>query len=176
MTNKDKGFRDGQKEKLIKEIQKDLTEEEVSRIKEQREFNEIKDPNSWTWKVAVHLDRLKRQLREINLALDKKLINIEELYNQILRHKAELKSGQIVTKIGDNNLTMTEAELSSYIKKLQWTKHKEVRSVIDFFPDIRGLVGHKDLIGEVIITEKEFDEIAEKTQKRLQEVGSNLFE
>jgi len=164
------GFRNKMKEKLLRE---GLTSAEISRIEEQRKFNELK-PKTFSWMIAVHLDSIRRMFREKDNLLSKRLWNIENLNNNIKRCLDEIKSGNISTEVSPG-LKMNVTELKTHIKYQEWLIIGEVRSIPEILAEIRAIVGHKDVLNTVVMSEEQFDKYVENIQVKLREQGYDLF-
>jgi len=175
MTSHD-GFRtDKTKEDAIEGLRKSLTKEELERIKEQRAFNDIK-PDTYTYKIALHLDALKQDLRTKQMQVYKRVWNVENIDNSIKNCKTQLETGNITETLPDSDTLMTKRELETYIKHQEWLKLGEVRAIPKDLAGVRALVGHKDLIGNLIFTEGEFDRYFEKIENELQYLDHSMFD
>jgi len=170
----DKGFRDGQKEKLMKEIQKTMTPAEAARIKEQREFDSIEE-GTFSYELALHLDQLRQAMRDEQGQIDKMLHNISLLNNSIARCEDEIRTGDIKQKL-DNDLVMNKKELLTHIAHEKWLKLNEVRAIARAVQKIRGYVGHKDVGGKMIMTKEQYADYVVDVRKGLEERGHDIFD
>ncbi len=173
----DKGFRPGKKEEIKAKIEETMTysPEEIERIKEVRKYDKIK-PGTYTEKIAVFLDSLRSQFREIDNLIAKRLWNIEDIAANVERNKEEISSGNITLRLADREAFMTVPELKNYVQNQKWIQVGEVRSIPAQLASLRAIVGHKDVKGNEIISEKEFDEYVDKVQARLEVLGYKLFD
>lgn len=153
---------------------KSLTREEIKTIKDARVFNELK-PNSTSWKIAVMCDVIRSNARQIISTIEKRLINIDDLSNQINRLHVQISTGQITEEIKPG-LKMSESELKSFIQTNNWTRTGEVNAIPKALADLRALVGSPDVTGRIVLDEKSFDLRVEDIEKRLKSRGYDLFE
>lgn len=178
-----KGMRDGvDKEKLLKEAKanaelvdfvKSITKEEVERLVESRKFDNI-EPGTLTYKIALYLDSLRRDLREKKMTIYKRLWNIRNVNNTSLRLNEQLKSGKI-TEILKDGVTMNAFEVTTELKHQEWLAVGEAEVIPQTLAEIRGLVGHFDVVKQVIMTEEQFDEYAGGILKELKELGYEVL-
>lgn len=165
-----KGFRPGvTKEKLMKE----LTDDDWKRIDEMKTFHGLTE-GTMGYKIALHLDQLRRQLRKSKLLIEKRFINIDQLKNTIDNIKKQLLSKEITEKNEDGTI-MTESEAKNKVDHCKFIIKGEIDSIALELAEIRGIVDHKDIKGDIVFSETEFEKFATKCHEDLRARGYDLF-
>jgi len=176
MEKQDKGFRNEKiKENMIEKLRANLTTEELQRIEAQRKFNDI-EKDTHTYKIALHLDALRIQLRDEKQIIYKRLWNIENINNVEARCLKQIEDGDIYETLPDSNVVMNENEVKTYMKHQEWLRLGEVRAIAPSLAKIRSIVGHKDYVGQDILTEEEFNAYVEETMQKLEALGHSLYD
>ncbi len=167
------GFRKDNKEAMLKRMKSSLTVEEAERLEETREHGQLV-PGSWAYKIALRLDNVQQTVFKYKLDIEKTLWSIKNTSNAITRAKAQLDSGLITEKLKDD-LVMNIDELRAHIEYMKWTQAVEVNQIPRVLGEIRMLTGHKNLIGEVIMTNEQFEQYVEDTIVKLKMLGFDLI-
>lgn len=170
---KNKGFRDGQKEKLKEEFYKSLSKEEIARIEEQRKFESVKE-GTLTFDLALHMDQLRMSLRENKCEIEKMIWNISNMRIHIRKCEDQLTLGNITEMLTDKQ-TMNEAELKNHIVHQKWLIRKELQSIAKTLLDIRSVVGHTDIKKSVVFSDAQFENYAREVMLKLKELGFDIF-
>lgn len=151
---------------------KSLTTEEMQRIKEVREFNEIK-PGTNTYKIAIMCDSLRQQMRIKKAEIQKRLWTIDSVTNNVERLKIQLMTG--ITEMVKDGLVMNKSEVESLIKHNEWLRDGEFNAMYHLLASIRSLVEHKDVSGRIIMTMPQYDKYVEEVNIYLKKYGYDLF-
>ncbi len=158
----------------IKELEKlNFSNAEVARIKEQRKFDDIK-PNTFTYDLALHLDALRRNYRTQTRQISEILLSIESILNNVVRCREELESEHITTELKDG-VKMSKSEMMTHIRHQLWVCLGQAQSIAPILAEIRALVGHKDLAGNLILTEEQYMQYVIEIRNRMKELGYDLF-
>lgn len=152
---------------------KSLTKEEINRVKEVREFETI-EPHTPTWKIALLCDTIRKNIRKKKSDIHKRMINIQDLTDVINRLKVQLASGLITEEV-KTGMKMNEDELKSLIQHHDWTRTGEVNDIPKMLGELRVLVGHKDVLGKVILSQEAFDQLVTDYEMDLKSKGYDLF-
>jgi hypothetical protein len=165
---------DGRKAKALEELRSTLTHDEISRIDEQRKFDEI-TPGTPTYRMALHNDGLRAQARMCKSIIEKQRWNIRQLQQANDRLKKQILSGNITEEVRDG-VTMTPAEVETLIWKNNWNINSEVLSIPMTLAELRGIVGHMDVARRIVMTQEQFDAYVAEIESHVKEAGFNLFE
>lgn len=152
---------------------KSLTKEEMIRIKQVREYNEIK-VGTPTYKIAILCDAIRSQIRMLRAKITKRLYSIDNLTNNIARLETQLETGKI-TEILKSNMIMNSFEIKSLIQHNEWLRQGEVDAIPMALADLRALVGHKDVARNIIMDQDVFDKLVLDIEQRLKIKGYNMF-
>lgn len=150
-----------------------LTKEEIQRIRDTREFDEVK-PGTPTYKIAVLCDSLRQSMRRTLFTIDKRVWSIDDLQNSIRRLEIQLVTHNI-TETMKNGIVMNESELKSLIQHNKWLKDGEFFALYQLLAELRGVVGHKDVARNVIMTIEQFDAYVLELSEKLKAYGYSLF-
>lgn len=165
-----KGFREGMSKE---QLAKSMTDADWERVREAKEFGTIK-ANTLSWKIALANDQIFLKKKQIEALIFKRLWNIENIRNQLDNFKKQLFSGQIKETQKDGQV-LTDTELKTMIKHTEWLQKGEADSVAQILGELRGIVGHTDIAGNIVITEDQFDKYVLETEKELKNYGFKLF-
>ena len=171
--NKEQMIKDAKENSDLVEFIKSLTKEEMLRIKQIREFSDIK-PNTITYNIAVLCDQLRQNVRRLKLDIGKRLWNIDDLTNAITRLNTQLLSGVIVETM-KNGVVMNENELKSLIKQHEWLRDGEFFALYPRIAELRSNVGHVDVSKRVIMELDAFDKYVEEIAEYVKKYGYDLF-
>jgi hypothetical protein len=172
---KDNGFREGKKQETLEKIRASLTEEELHRLDEMKKLDSVK-PGSISYKLAVHEDQLRVNLKKEKFNIKKIMWNIRNAKDQIERARFQLSSGDITETIGNSGIIMNQDELTTHIKYMEWTQLGEIQGITPILLRIRGIVGHIDVERKVIMEEKEFDKYVQEIEAEVKELGFDIFQ
>jgi len=164
---------DGRKEKAMEDIRSTLSKEELERIRQTREFNELR-PGTLSYKVALFNDQLRQNRISEETRITQRLLTMRTLQDHVSRMKFQLKDGIITEELKDK-VTMTVEELTTQLRREQWLIEGEAVAIIRSLAELRSVVEHKDLAGNIIMFMEEFDNYAEKTIEEIKSHGINLF-
>jgi len=134
---------------------KSLTKEEIQRVRDTRDYDEIK-PHTPAWRVALYNDSIRSALRLKKSTIRKRILTIHDLTNNITRLKDQLESGKITEEI-KTGIRMNEREVESLIRQNSWLRDGEVEAIPRTLAEMRGLVGHKDVARNIVMSKEEFD-------------------
>lgn len=152
---------------------KSLTKAEMERIKEVREFETI-EKDTPTYNIAVMCDKLRQESRKHKITIERRLMSMAELTNNIRRLEVQLASGNI-TETMKNNIIMNEQEVKSLIHQNEWMRTGEFYALYTTLAGLRATVGHKDVSGKIIMTIKQFDELVRDVENKVKEFGYDFF-
>lgn len=172
--DKKKMLKDAKENEELVRFIKSLTKEEIQRIYDARAYDDIK-PGTPTHKIALQCDALRRSMRKTKATIDKRVWSIGDLQNKINRLQSQLDSGKITEELKDG-ITMNEHELTTEIQHYKWTKDGEFYALFNLLAELRGVVGHKDVAKNVILTLEEFDDYVKQLNERVKKFGYDLFE
>lgn len=161
------------KKQVLEDLRKSLTPQELERVKRIREMDKI-DRDSNSWPIGLLVDPLRIQFRKAKSVVEKSLWNMEREKNHISRLKQQVMSGQITEQL-PNGGPMNEHEIGTQIKYAQWLIEGELQSLPIELWQMRGIVEQQDVGGNIIVSEKEFDEYLEGVRGRVKELGYVLF-
>jgi len=157
-----------------KEIMKSMTKEDWKRISEQKKFESF-TKGSVTAMVALQNDSLRRIRDEKTDNVEQRVNNIINLKSVISRKEGQIESGVITDELKEGVL-MNKDEL---LFEINGSKRMIKREIIDICVDLgklREIVGCHDFVGNVIITEEEYDSFVESTDDYLSSIDLNLFD
>jgi len=166
---KRKGFRDG----VSKEDIVNLSVEEKQRIKDMRQLMDA-PVGSLSYKIFLYSDQVRRMIRERKNTTKKRLWNIEDLGNQILRLKNQIDSEKITETLKDG-MTMTPDEVRTSIKHRLWIRDGEAENIPYLLAETRSFVDHKDVAGNIIMSLGEFDKYARFVLNTLRGCGYEIL-
>lgn len=179
----EKGFRQGidkkemlsatKQNQVIMDFFKSLTKEEIVRLKEARKFDEIK-PGTITYKIALYLDSLRINMRTHKSTIMKRLWNLQNINDNTRRLRDQLESGKITEQLKDG-MTMNKYEVKTELVHQEWVAIGEAEAIPQTLGELRGLVGHFDVVKQVIMTEEQFNEYAIGIIKKLRELGHEVL-
>lgn len=167
------GNREVIKQNLMEELRKNLTKAELERIKQMREFGDIKK-GSKSWDLGVTVDPLRMQLRKAKSVVEKSLWQMENLKVKSARINEEVDEDKIRDEVKPG-VPMNKDEALLEAKYADWLFEGELQSLPLQLWQIRGVVGQVDVSGKVILTEQEFEEYLGYVHDRVKELGCTLF-
>lgn len=167
-----KGFRDGQKEKMRKDVFDSLSDEDVEHIKAGKDFENVK-AGTKAYSIALFCDTLRLQLYRDKNVVEKSLINIRNARNSIRRLKTQLLSNAITEQVKEG-VFMNEDEMNSLIGHNEWLLKAEVYGLPQILSSIRGVVGHMDHARTIVLTEEEYEAYVFKIEGYLLDLGYEM--
>ena len=173
VKQKEKGFRDGiKKEDLVTSLSK----EEKTRILEQREFDSLDFNNkgSMSWKVALECDSVRGLKVAHELNIDNCLADIVNSKGRAEKLKVQLAKGEILEELKPG-MPMTVLEVDLEIRTAGILIKRGVRAVLSELAQLRMIVGTRDVLKNIILTEDEYDGYTKMVEKALEGLGLQLF-
>jgi hypothetical protein len=167
-------FRPGiNKEEIIKK----LSDEDWKFINEKKEYETKREvpKTSMIAKVLLQADFLRMQRDKCIMQVNQILSQIEDLKASILKHKVELESGIIKTEF-KYGIPMIKDELVVLIKKEVNMAYALSRDIINPLKELCSLGGHKDVSGNVVITDEEVNSYLISVESELSQLGYKLFD
>lgn len=169
-----KGIRPGKVNEINNlDFVKSLSEVEKKQIMQQREFEKIK-PGTPAYKIALENDNIYRALLADKINIRKEMIEIQNLLDSIVRHKAELLSGMIKTEI-KTGMLMNSDELKTLIRKEEFTLNNTVLDLTPKLWHLRSFVGIELLNHKIGMTEEEYNAFIQEIESELKENGLRLY-
>ena len=156
-----------------KELKNSMTEVEMRQIQSQREFETIKKDTA-RYLVGLANDIFAKNARVHKSNIEKAVWSCENLNAQKFRKSLELEQNKITSEITDG-VTMTREELELEIKHIDWLKEKEKQVILQEFWAMAQLVGKKNVIGQIVLTEESYESLFVSVIDRLKKVGVNLL-
>ena len=150
-----------------------VTPGELERIKEQRKFDLV-ERDTLTWKIALHLEHVRLQVKEIKNTITKRLWVITDHQDDIDYMEVQVKSGKIV-ETGKDGEVLTPAKVISSIEQLKWMKNAEPEVIVKNLSELRAYADNKDYSGKTIISIEEFDEYAIGILDKLKKLGYDVL-
>ena len=165
------GFRKGITKK---DIIKDLNDEDWKRIAKTKELQTMK-PDTYSYKIAVLCDQLRRKNRDTKQTLEKMIIQIYELIGSVKRLEEQVKIEHITEEL-KTGVRMNIEEAKTHIIRLKWGIQDEVNRFPLLLGELRTTVGHFDYSRKIIMTEEDFDKFVEKLETQLKNVEYSMWE
>lgn len=152
-----------------------ITQEEMDRIREQRQFDEFtaEDKDSLSWKIAVANDSLRRLIDSKKFIIKNELAEIKNRSARKDKLKVQLLSGTIIEELKPG-IPLNKGEVEYEIEKLDNLIEGTVKDLIPKLANLRMLVGNLDVLGKVIMSLKDFDEFVYDIISRLEKNGCKL--
>ena len=158
-----------------KEIMKTLTREEINRIKETRKL-EMTEPGTWTYKIAVQCDILRRKKAQWLHEISKCLLTVKSIKNMVSRLEDQLASGKITEELKPG-IIMNADELAHFIENQNWTASFAIKDIPMYLANLRNdCVGHKDVAKREIMSVEEFEKFAEEVIRRAETLGFKVID
>jgi len=154
------------------EVGKDISQEEMKRVEQQREFDKI-PPNTLSYKIALLNDPIIVQRQQIQLMVQKRLLNIRQMKDKMFRLRAQLLGGVIQERLRDD-LTMNEYEVTTEIRHIEYLSKTEAFDVVHQLQVLRAYVGRLGLRGDTPYTEEDHDQYCLATFAELKELGHEV--
>ena len=164
---------DGRRKRALEELRSTMTEEELERAKQIREFNDLQ-PNTLSYSIALFNDQLRQNRIVEETKVVQRLLTMKNLYNHAERMKEQFTS-RIVTEQLTDGVTMNLHELEVVAQREQWLMKGEAVAIIRCLAELRSIVGHKDIATNIVLTQEEFDNYASKTIEEIKTLGFDLF-
>ena len=161
------------KEAHIEKLKASLTKTEIARIEEVRQFEAL-NKGTAGYKVAVENDQVRRSVTKAIRDIQQELWTIENQKNSILRHQTEVTSGVINSELKPG-VPLTVDELKTQIKYEEWQNEGTAKDICIALGTLRSFVGHKDVIGKVVLDEGGYDGMVNDIEKSLAQLGFELF-
>jgi len=169
-----KGWRKGQYTKVMNDVYKTISKEEIERVRQQRVFDKL-DPHTFNWDLALHLDQLRLQKRALQENISKLITSIGNLANQLNRSQEQLDSGKITEQLKDG-MTMNQPELTNLMLNISWNKTREVRQIGPILSQLRGIVGFSDFVKAPILPLEDYLAYVDEVKAKLKRLGHDLFD
>lgn len=161
------------KQEHLEKLKASLTKTELARIEETRKFETL-NKGTAGYKIALENDQIRRSITKAIRDIQQELWVIENQKNSIRRHQTEVTGGVIQTELKPGVL-LTKEELETQIKFEEWQNEGTARDVCIALGTLRSFVGHKDLIGRIIMDKEAYDGIINDIEKNLAQLGFDLF-
>lgn len=150
-----------------------LTGEEKLQIEAQRKFNLV-DKGTRSYDVLAKIDRIARQVWENKNKVDKTLIELMNFNATMNRDATELESGNITRELKPG-LPMSQDELQWNIRLTKNMAETAVFNLPLILADLREVVGYKDVKGDVVISEEEYESYVDYVENEVKKLGYELF-
>lgn len=146
-----------------------LTDSEKSRIEEVRR-KDLVEPGTVSFNLLKTIDSLRVQKRQAERYIHLNMSAIYENYKLMTKAKVKLDDKTLMTE--EDTLFAVKADYRKY--------HTSILTLIDNilmnYSELLTVVGHKDVVGGVIIDNTTFEVMLDETNQEIKEMGYTLLE
>ena len=144
-----------------------LTREELDRIKEMREFNDLQ-PGTWAYRAFLHSDQLNINKLKVMIGVDKSISHMAEFL------AAKNHSNRVLLGATNSTEQSVLEEARANVLRHDFAINAELNSLPLNLVDLYRIVGRKRIDSTIVMSQEEFDAYCDDVQRRVESLGLKL--